>query len=501
MVLETTAFVPNFSSFIFHPFLAQRICDDQTTRSCSNSTTAHRMKWTLEGKFIAGGFGLTLLLMGMVSFASYKNTKQLIESSERVQHTYEVLTNLTDFYAAMNVAESGRRGYIVSGSQQELERHQVAVDDMQSEIKTLQQQMSDDIIQQKRLARLDFLVTQRLALLKKSIVLYQTDKSAVQDQTLITERSVKLREEIQIILADIKAGEERLLQQVIEQSRSSFKYRILIELIGNILIFAVIFSVYFLLYQQWLQRQKAENIQNTLAHEKELGELKIRLFSMVSHEFRTPLSVILASSQLLEEILQPLVEERYLKNLYRIQSSAKLMNQLLTDILTLTRAETGKLEYKPELLDVESFCLNLVEDIQFCGLTQHPLKFISKGHCSRVNLDEKLLYSILSNLLLNAIKYSPQGGNIYLSLSCEPKNTVFLVTDEGIGIPLEDQQEIYEPFYRGQNVENIVGTGLGLAVVKKCLDLHQGEITVESKLGVGTTFTVSIPRQTVAIKK
>jgi signal transduction histidine kinase len=432
--------------------------------------------------------------MGLVSFASYKNTKQLIESSQQVQHTYEILTNLTDFYAAMSVAESGRRGYIFSGSQQELERYQVAVVAMQSEIKALQQQIRNDNIQQERLAKLDFLVNQRLALLKESISLYQTNKSAIATQTSITERSVKLRGEIQLVLADIKSGEERLLQQVIEQSRFSLRYKILIELIGNILNFAVILGVYFLFYQQWLQRQKAEIIHNTLAQEKELGELKISLFSLISHEFRTPLSVILASSQLLEEILQTLVEEKHLKNLYRIQSSAKLMNQLLTDILTLTRAEAGKLEYKPELLDVEAFCLNLVEDIQFCGLTQHSLKFISKGHCSRVNLDEKLLYSILSNLLLNAIKYSPQGGNVFLCLSCEPKKIVFRVTDEGIGIPLEDQQEIYEPFYRGQNVENIVGTGLGLAVVKKCLEIHRGEITTESEVGVGTTFTVSIPR-------
>ncbi len=169
------------------------------------------------------------------------------------------------------------------------------------------------------------------------------------------------------------------------------------------------------------------------------------------------------------------------------------MKQLLTDILTITRAEAGKLEYKPSPLDVEAFCLNLVEDIQFFSLAEHTLNFISNGHCTRVILDEKLMYSILSNLLCNAIKYSPQGGNIYLILNGEPEATVFQVKDEGIGIPLEEQPEIYEPFYRGQNVDNIVGTGLGLAVVKKCLDLHQGEITVKSQVGVGTTFTVRIP--------
>jgi signal transduction histidine kinase len=451
------------------------------------------MKWSLEGKWIAGGFGLTLLLMGLVSVTSYNNTTELIESADRVQHTYEVLNTLTDFYASMTVAESGRRGYIISGSQQELKRHQIAVNEMQSKIDLLHKQMNNNLAWQQRMIRLNYLVTQRLALFRQSIALYQQDPSAIQSQALITEKSVNIRDEIQGVLADIKNKEERGLRVLFTNSRSTIHYIILIELIGTALIFTVIFGIYLLLYTQWMQRQKVESLQHNLAQEKELGELKLRLFSMVSHEFRTPLSVILASSQLLGEILQDLVEQNQLKNLYRIQSSAKLMNQLLTDILTLTRAEAGKLNYKPELLDLEAFCLNLLEDVGFCGIKSHSLKFIRKGRCVRVYLDEKLLYSILSNLLLNAIKYSPNGGNVYLILNCETEATVFQVKDEGIGIPAENYSEIYEPFYRGQNVENIVGSGLGLAVVKKCVELHQGEITMESQVGVGTTFTVRIP--------
>lgn len=451
------------------------------------------MKLSLEGKWIAGGFGLTLMLMGLVSVTSYNNTTELIESAERVQHTYEVLNTLTDFYASMTVAESGRRGYIISGSQQELKRHQIAVNDMQSKIHLLLEQMNNNPVWQQRLTRLNSLVTQRLGLFKQSITLYQQDSSTVKSQALITEKSVKIRDEIQGVLADIKNEEERLLRIWLDHSRSTIHYIIIIELIGTVLSFAVILGIYLLLYTQWVQRQKVASLQHTLAQEKELGELKLRLFSMVSHEFRTPLSVILASSQLLGEILQDLVEQNQLKNLYRIQSSAKLMNQLLTDILTLTRAEAGKLNYKPELVDLEAFCLNLLEDVRFCDIKSHSLKFISKGRCVRVYLDEKLLYSILSNLLLNAIKYSPNGGNVYLILNCETEATVFQIKDEGIGIPAENYSEIYEPFYRGQNVENIVGSGLGLAVVKKCVELHQGEITMESQVGVGTTFTVRIP--------
>ncbi|PLZ91948.1 histidine kinase [Fischerella muscicola CCMEE 5323] len=451
------------------------------------------MKWSIQGKWIAGGFCLTLLLMALVSFASYKNTIEIRESADKVQHTYEALNTLTDFYAAMSVAESGRRGYIFLGSTQELERYQTAAKNMQSEMQLLQHQIHASYSQKQRLALLNSLVNQRLALLQQSIALYMKDKSAFQAQSLITKKSIDIRENILKILQEIKAEEQDYLKSSLQQSQYSIQYRTTIEILGTVLSFVVVSSLCFILYRQWVKHDEVEALERTLTQEKELNELKLRLFSMISHEFRTPLSVILLSSQLLKEILQESVDENKLKNLYRIQSSAKLMNQLITDLLTLTRAEAGKLDFNPQLINLETFCLNLLEDFQLFDTKQTVIHFIKYGRCYRANMDEKLLYSILSNLLLNAIKYSPQGGNIYLFLKCEVEATIFQVKDEGIGIPQHEQQKIYEPFYRGQNVENIVGTGLGLAVVKKCVELHQGEIFVESEVGVGTTFTVKIP--------
>ncbi|MBW4555216.1 MAG: CHASE3 domain-containing protein [Trichormus sp. ATA11-4-KO1] len=451
------------------------------------------MKWSLRGKWIIAGFGLTLLLMGLVTFASFKNTTEIQQGANRIQHTYQTLNTLTDFSAAMTAAESARRGYIFLGNRQDLKRHQNEVANMQSELRLLQEQIHSSLSQQQRFARLDSLVNQRLALLRQSIELYQKDETALQTQNNITESSVKLREEILPIMADIKAEEQSYLQNSLEQSDNSIRLRILIEILGTILSLIVIASLCITLDRQWIKREKIESLEVSLAQEKEFGELKIRLFSMISHEFRTPLSIILLSSQLLKEILKELVDDQQLKNLYRIQSSAKLMNHLLTDILTLTRAEAGKLDYKPQLINVENFCLNLVEDLQLFGTAPHLIKFMNHGQCFRAHLDEKLLYSILSNLLLNAIKYSFAGGKIYLILNSEAEAIVFQVIDEGIGIPPAEQEKIYEPLYRCQNVENIVGTGLGLAVVKKCVERHHGEISVESAVGVGTTFTVKIP--------
>jgi len=452
------------------------------------------MKWSLEGRWIAGGFGLALFIMGMVSLASLRNVMANRENADRVRQTYEILNTLTNFYAAMAIAESGRRGYIFWGDNSEKIRHQVATQDLEIELTNLTQQIGHDPKLQPQLDQLVILTRQRLDLFKQSIELYQKNPGLTERQAAITGDSVQLRGKIQALLKTMRAEEEARLEQSIKTSQANSQSRLVLELIGTLFSFLVVLAVCIALYRGLQQRRQLEQLEQQLAHEQELGDLKLRLFSMVSHEFRTPLSVILASAQLLKEILQDLVDADKLKNLQRIQTSARLMNQLLTDILTLTRAEAGKLEYKPESLDIEAFCLNLVEDIQFSNSTHHQIQFSSQGVCGRVNLDEKLMYSILSNLLLNAIKYSPQGSTVCLRLNCQPDRTILQVSDTGIGIALTDREKLYDPFFRGQNAAAISGTGLGLAVVKKCLELQGGTITVKSQMGAGTTFTVTLPR-------
>ena len=390
-------------------------------------------------------------------------------------------------------AESSWRGYILLGDKQELKRYNSTLKSINLNIVWLRQLIAENQSQQQKLVILESLIAQKVALFKQSTDLYQSGKLAISAQAPLASQSKRNRDEIRKVIAQMQSEEGQLLKMWVEESGANFRYRMLIEFFDTFLTFGILFGLYALLYRQMVKRQQAETNQRNLAQEKELSELKIRFFSMVSHEFRTPLTIILGSAQLLAESSQQWTEEKKLKNLHRIQSSAKLMTQLLTDILTLTRAEAGKLECKPEIVDLESFCLNLVEDIQFGSETQHSIKFLSIGQCTHAKLDEKLLYSILSNLLSNALKYSHQGSNIDFILNCSAEAVIFEIKDEGIGIPKESQQELYEPFHRCKNVGDIVGTGLGLSVVKKCLDLHRGQISVESEVGIGTTFTVKIP--------
>jgi PAS domain S-box-containing protein len=242
------------------------------------------------------------------------------------------------------------------------------------------------------------------------------------------------------------------------------------------------------------ERKRLDEIRLALEREKELSALKTRFFSMASHEFRTPLSTALAAAQVLENSPDEWDNtEKRLRNLHRIQESVKNMVQLLDDILTINRAETGNLAFNPKPFDLELYCCQCVEEMQLSAGTQHKLMFTCQGQACSPLLDEKLMRSILSNLLSNAIKYSPQGGTVRLTLAFQLDTVSLCVRDEGIGIPLEDRQQLFEPFHRGKNVRTIPGTGLGLVVVKKCVDLHQGTISITSDVGVGTTCSVTLP--------
>lgn len=240
--------------------------------------------------------------------------------------------------------------------------------------------------------------------------------------------------------------------------------------------------------------KRAEEIHRVIEKEKELSQLQLRFFSMASHEFRTPLSTILVSAQLLQHYNnEPSKEEKRIRNVQRIEAAAKHMIHLLNDILTINRAETGKLEFNPKVLDLEKLCRKLIEEMQLSAGKQYTITFGSQGSYKNAYMDEKLLRSILVNLLSNAIKYSHVGGSVHLTLAGEEGEAIFRIRDEGIGIPPEDQQHLFETFHRGKNVGTIAGTGLGLTVVKKCVDLHGGRITVASVVGVGTTSTVTLP--------
>jgi signal transduction histidine kinase len=260
------------------------------------------------------------------------------------------------------------------------------------------------------------------------------------------------------------------------------------------------------------QKLTEAEIEQALQTERELSELKSQFISIPSHEFRTPLTTISTSAELLERYRHRLSEEKQLTHLHRIQTAVGQMAQLLDDVLLIGKAGAGKLEFNPTPVDLVSFCGDLVAELQLTVKTQHQITFTHQGDCtlaaqdaSESNdsrlltaqslplLDEKLLRHIFGNLLSNAIKYSPSGSTVHFKLTGLNHRAIFQVQDQGIGIPLEDQPRLFESFHRASNVGTIQGTGLGLAIVKQCVELQRGQISVESVVGKGTTFTINLP--------
>jgi PAS domain S-box-containing protein len=256
---------------------------------------------------------------------------------------------------------------------------------------------------------------------------------------------------------------------------------------------------------------------NALQRERERGELKSRWVAMTSHEFRTPLTAVQSSAEMVERYRQRFSEEQQQTHLHRIKIAVKRMTQMLEEILLLSEAEAGKLVFNPAPLDLVALCRDLVEELQVADNNQQAITFTHLGDCtfaaqasdqgesreldqtpipnpqSLPLLDEKLLRHILSNLLSNAIKYSPGGRTVQFNLTCLDDKVVFQIQDQGIGIPPEDQPRLFEAFHRATNVGPIQATGLGLTLVKQCVDLHRGEITFTSVVGEGTTFSVTLP--------
>ena len=219
----------------------------------------------------------------------------------------------------------------------------------------------------------------------------------------------------------------------------------------------------------------------------EAEQLKNQFVSTVSHEFRTPLSVILSGAELLEAHAASLSETRRLELLTQIKASTNRMNEMVEQVLLLGRIESGTMKPNPQPVDVAAFCREIVDDVQ--TTTQNRCEIATKLMESTRSLDVSLMRSVLTNLLTNAVKYSNPGAKVTL----EAEDSRFVISDSGIGIPTTEQARLGEPFHRASNVGEVAGTGLGLTVVKRCIALCGGTLAISSEEGRGTQVVVTLP--------
>lgn len=239
---------------------------------------------------------------------------------------------------------------------------------------------------------------------------------------------------------------------------------------------------------QQLEHSKNE-IAKALSKEKELSDLKGRFVSMASHEFRTPLSTILSSASLLAKYTEGTEQEKRDKHIQRIKSSVNNLIDILNEFLSIGKIEDGKVVAHYNDFNIREMITTLCNEMQGIAKQGQRINYQHTGD-ETVHLDATLLRNVIINLLSNAIKFSPEGGIISISSSLTAKEITLKVKDSGIGISAEDQEHLFERFFRGANVTNIQGTGLGLHIVGKYIELMNGQIDFSSELENGTEFII-----------
>ncbi len=241
------------------------------------------------------------------------------------------------------------------------------------------------------------------------------------------------------------------------------------------------------------RKMREKMLRDELDRQQRLNEMKQTFTTLMSHEFRTPLTIIMNSSDIIRRYSQKLTNDQKIERLDLIQQQVRHLTRILDDILLLSKAETVGVDINRKPLNLESLCAEIVRDFKLSNLT-HQFVFHPSHHaCEPVALDQTLIRQAITNLLSNAIKFSPSGSRIRLELVCHPDEVLIHVRDQGIGIAPEDISEIFAVFQRAQNVDNRPGIGLGLAIAQRAIQLHGGQITVESELNVGSTFTIHLP--------
>ncbi|MDY6901947.1 MAG: ATP-binding protein [Cyanobacteriota bacterium] len=241
-------------------------------------------------------------------------------------------------------------------------------------------------------------------------------------------------------------------------------------------------------------KHRVEERTAELIEAKEVNQFKSEFVSILSHDIRNPLNAILLAAGLLKNSDDSSNDDKKLAHYQMIRSAIKSMSLLLDEASFIGKADSGKLNCDLIGIDLIGFCNAIVKEIRLTATKNNiNIVFNVKGNSNEFLGDEKLLHHILTNLLGNAVKYSPSNSQVIFDLDFQELSVILRIQDSGIGIPEQEQKHLFEPFHRASNVGKIAGTGLGLAIVKKCVDAHGGEITLQSQEGVGSTFTVTLP--------
>lgn len=447
------------------------------------------------------GLLIPIVAFGIVGFLAYVDIINLIDDENWVKHTYTIIDKTEHLLTTLVDAETGQRGYLITGQENFLEPYNSAIPNIADQIKELKQLTADNPVQQSNFDKLDPLITKRLNQLQQNIDLRGNKELSSDIINNIKEGEGKrTMDEIRQVISDIKNEEQQLLTKRSESSQSAAQTTEYIIIFGTVAAITISVLSAYVVNKKLMERRKLDkdNLELRIKTEKlrEADIAKEEFSAMITHELKTPLVPILGYCKMLKKSMLGKMSEEQTNAIEVIEKNTKALEELITDIMDIRKLDIGKMKFRFEDLSLDEFFGNLdssykkvVGDMGIEFVTKLPVKDIV------VYTDKTRLRQVFDNLISNSIKFvSKNNGLIEVGGHKEKDSLILYVKDNGIGIPKEKQSNLFKRFYQIDTSlkRPVSGTGLGLAMSKGIIENLRGEIWVESDGKTGTTFFLKL---------
>ncbi|MBF6591992.1 MAG: CHASE3 domain-containing protein [Ktedonobacterales bacterium] len=444
----------------------------------------------LSNRGLALLFSVFVLVLLANSGIAYLSAQAHTSTDDRIAHTELVLGDLAAIANNLDNAETGQRGYILTGIASYLDPYNTSRANIGARLDQLTTDLGASPAQQAALARLSSLVTEKYTEMQQTIDLRQNNQTQQAQQIILSGQGKQEMDDIRGLLATMRSREEASLRVAeVEASRS------LAEM-NWAFVFAAVVDLALLGVIGWLVYRTLSERSRLLAREREAVELRDHFLSIASHELKTPLTALLINAQLLERRLaqEETAGAANRRSVDSIVRQTRRLQALIDAMLDVSRIANGQLSIQRERLDLTALVQSVVRETATSS-ERHTIVYEGPDEPLIVEGDRLRLEEVLLNLVQNAIKYSPNGGTVTARLRAGDRDAYIAVSDQGIGIRAADVPHLFDRFYRGTNTQGsrISGMGIGLSVAREVAALHGGEVTVASVEGQGSTFTLRLP--------
>lgn len=467
------------------------------------------------------GLGLALLILILVQTLAFHSEYVMVDAADAVENTLEVIGGLDGILAAAAEMGSTARGYILSGDPQYIEPYDIATKTARQNERQLVQLLRQDPAQLRRLESLEALIERKMNLHNGKIEVRRTQGFDAALKLFLAGNEHNLMDDIRDLVLQMKSEERGLLRRRQDDAHRAVVRSRVAFLIGFALSFAILVLIYYRLTREILRRRQSEgrlvqlnedlerrvvertaqlaSVNNQLEERnrevEKANRMKSQFLTRMSHELRTPLNAIIGFSDLLSEESAGPLHDKYRRFVGHIHAGAYHLLGLINDILDVAKIEAGRIELKQETFGVYESAGEVLSMIRPLA-SNKKLEIVNKIGTDQVVYADRIRFKqILYNLISNAVKFTPEGGRVWIDASNEPDRVCIAVGDTGIGIPIEEQAAIFEEFHQVSPSprEPGAGSGLGLNITRRLVELHGGKITVESEPQQGSLFTFYLP--------